>query len=330
MNSVILRHLSGRSSQFASLLLVYPRFPMVALYYSPQISVVELVSHSIAIICTIFRLMYRGWMRHLWWDDAWAALALIADVVCLACIWVDRAISAWALTISFTTVLWAARMSVIFSIIPVATHSTYKIHSQITYLIAVSFACMWAALLAQKITICEFHSCHMGKPVALSLLITDIIADVSLVAAPLYLMKNMRLSRSKKLLVQSAFGASLLITAITITHSILILLNVYNKITLMFAHLKAALSLIICNLLVIVTFLYRICSNDTAFDLDQSIASNGVFTTVIITPMGSCTNAPASLSLQEGMTSKQLKVQTGRKESLDEDASVHSAEEGDE
>lgn len=38
MNSVILRHLSGRSSQFASLLLVYPRFPMVALYYSPQIS----------------------------------------------------------------------------------------------------------------------------------------------------------------------------------------------------------------------------------------------------------------------------------------------------
>ncbi|KAG2058149.1 hypothetical protein BDR06DRAFT_852570, partial [Suillus hirtellus] len=273
--------------------------------------VVELVLHSIAIICTIFRLMYRGWMRHLWWDDAWAALSLIADVVCLACIWYLNSYSknnmflpltAWALTISFTTVLWAARMSVIFSIIPVATHSTYKIHSQITYLIAVSFGCMWAALLTQKITICEFHSCYMGKSVALSLLISqclcaflgcygpqitritaDIIADVSLVAAPLYLMKNMRLSRSKKSLVQSAFGASLLITAVTITHSILILLNVYNTVTLMFAHLKAALSLIVCNLLVIVAFLYRICSNDTAFELDQSIASNGVFTTVIIT-----------------------------------------------
>jgi len=221
-------------------------------------------------------------------------------------------------------------MSVIFSIIPVATHSRYKIHSQITYLIAVSFACMWAALLAQKITMCEFHSCHMGKSVALSLLITDIIADVSLVAAPLYLMKNIRLSRSKKLLVQSAFGASLLITVITITHSMLLLLNVYNTVTLMFAHLKAALSLIVCNVLVIVAFLYRICSNDTAFELDQSTASNGVFTTVIITPMGSCMNAPASFSLPEGMASRQLKVQTGRKESLDEDASVHSAEEGTE
>lgn len=170
-------------------------------------------------------------------------------------------VSITAHSVTFLTYWFrAARMSVIFSIIPVATHSRYKIHSQITYLIAVSFACMWAALLAQKITMCEFHSCHMGKSVALSLLISqylcaflgcygpqitritaDIIADVSLVAAPLYLMKNIRLSRSKKLLVQSAFGASLLITVITITHSMLLLLNVYNTVTLMFAHLKVSI-----------------------------------------------------------------------------------------
>lgn len=260
---------------------------MVALFYSSRLSVVGLVSHSIAIICTIFRLVYRGWMRHFWWEDAWAAFALIADVVCLACIWLDRAISSWALTIAFTTVLWAARMSVIFSIISVANHSGSKIHKQITYLIAVSFVCMWAALLAQKISICEFHSCHMGKPVALSLLITDVIADVSLVAAPLYLLKDVGLSRSRKILVQSAFGASLLITAITITHSIL-LLKVHTTNTLIFAHVKAALSLIICNLLVIVTFLYRVCSKDS-FDLDQSFTSNGVFTSIVMTPTPSTT-----------------------------------------
>lgn len=260
---------------------------MVALYYSSRLSVVGLISHSIAIICTIFRLVYRGWMRHFWWEDAWAAFALVADVVCLACIWLDRVISAWALTIAFTIVLWAARMSVIFSIISVANHSGSKIHKQITYLIAVSFACMWAALLAQKISICEFHSCHMGKPVALSLLITDIIADASLVAAPLYLLKDVGLSRSRKILVQSAFGASLLITAITISHSIL-LLKVHNTNTLIFAHVKAALSLIICNLLVIVTFLYHVCSKDS-FDLDQSFTSNGVFTSIVMTPTPSST-----------------------------------------
>lgn len=329
--NAILRHIYGRSPYFAFkayLLLVYARILMVALYYSTRLSVVGMVLHSLAIICTIFRLIYRGWMHNLWWEDAWAACALIADVVCLACIWLDSAISSWALTISFTTVLWAARMSVIFSIIPVANHSGSKIHKQIAYLIAVSFACMWAALLVQKIRMCEFYSCHMGKSVALSLLITDVIADTCLVTVPLHLLKNVRLSRSRKILVQSAFGASLLITAITITHSIL-LLKVYNTTTLMFAHIKAALSLIICNLLVIVTFIYRVYLKD-AFDLDRSFASNGVFTSIIITPMGSSTNTLRSLSFQEEIASKQIKAQTGGMKSKDEaeDASVRYAEEG--
>ncbi|KAG1815159.1 uncharacterized protein BJ212DRAFT_259605 [Suillus subaureus] len=214
---------------------------MVALHYSSRLCVAGLVSHSIAIICTIFRLVYRGRMHHLWWEDAWAAFALIADVVCLACIWVDREISAWVLTIAFTTVLWAARMSIIFSIIPVANHSGSKIHKQMTHLIAVSFACMWVALLAQKIRLCRFESCRMGKSVALSLLITDVTADISLVAAPLYLLKNVGLSHSRKILVQSAFGASLLITAITIPHSVLLLLDIFNTTTLMFAHIKVSI-----------------------------------------------------------------------------------------
>jgi hypothetical protein len=289
---------------------------MVALYYS---SVVGLVSHSIAIICTIFRLVYRGRMHHLGWEDAWAAFALISDVVCLACIWIDRAISAWVLTIAFTSVLWAARMSIIFSLISVANHSGSKIHKQITYLIAISFACMWVALLVQKISICIFHSCHMGKSVALSLLITDVTADASLVAAPLYLLKNVGLSRSKKILVQSAFGASLLITAVTIPHSTLILYDVFNSTTLMFAHIKTALSLIICNLLVIVSFLYCVYSKDT---FDQSFASNGVFTSVIMVPMGNSTDTLTSFSSHKGMTSRQTKVQNGGVKSRDEDEGV--------
>jgi hypothetical protein len=71
-------------------------------------------------------------------------------------------------------------------------------------------------------------------------MIADIIADSSLVAAPLYLLKNVGLSRSRKLLVQSAFGASLLITAVTITHSVL-LFKFYNTTTLMFAHIKVSI-----------------------------------------------------------------------------------------
>ena len=39
--------------------------------------------HSVAILCTFFRLGYQCHTARLWWDDAWATLALLADVACL-------------------------------------------------------------------------------------------------------------------------------------------------------------------------------------------------------------------------------------------------------
>ncbi|KAG2355938.1 hypothetical protein BDR07DRAFT_1301790 [Suillus spraguei] len=202
--------------------------------------VVGSVLHGTAIVCTIFRLIYRGWMRHLWWEDAWAALALIGDVTCLACIWVNSVLSCDSLGYFLTDWFRAARMSIIFSIIPVANHSGSKIHKWVTSLVVVCFACMWTALLVQKIIICEFHSCRTGKSVGVSLLIS-------------YSM----------ILVQFVFGASLLIPVFTIPHSAFLLLDIYNTNTLMFAHIKVAFSLIICKLLVIVAFLYRVYLKDT-------------------------------------------------------------------
>lgn len=271
---------------------------MVALFYSSRASVVALVLHSIAILCTIFRLAYRGWMYHLWWEDAWAAFSLIGDVVCLACIWLDSIrITSWIFTVAFTSVPWAARMSIIFSIIRITNHPSLEIHRQIAYLIAVSFACMWVALLAHRITMCALHSCNMGKSLALSLLITDVTSDISLVAAPLYLWRNVGLSRNTKKLVLSAFGASLLNTALTIPHCIIIL-NVHkiDATIVVVAHIKSALSLIICDLLVIVTFVYRVYWKET-FDLDQSCE---VFTSVVLIQTTCATNTGTLLMSTEG------------------------------
>lgn len=267
----------------------YKTYPMVALfYYSTNLIVAVLVSNSIAILCTIARLVYRVWMRHFWWEDAWAAVALIADVLCLACLWLDRRITSWILPVTFTFVLWAARMSIIFSVIRIADHSGHKFLKQITYLISASFACMWAALIAQKMTVCELRSCRTLPSVALLELITDCFADISLVVAPLYLWNNVGLSRSRQISIQSVFSASLLTTIVTIIHSINLSMG-HTSTTLIFAYIRAALNLFICNILVIVTFLYRMCSKEMV-DLDQSFASNQVFTSVILTPMPSSTH----------------------------------------
>ncbi|KAG1729713.1 hypothetical protein EDB19DRAFT_110543 [Suillus lakei] len=291
-----------------------------------RLAVAGSVSHSIAITCTIFRLVYRGWTCRIWWEDAWAAVSLISDVVCLACIWINPQtdLPSWVLAVALTSVLWAARMSVIFCIIRIANHSGCKVHKRITHLIAVSFACMWVALLVQKVNVCIFQACQMSKPVALSQLITDVIADFALVVAPLQLWKNARLSRSSKILIMSSFGASLLITAITIPHSI-ILFEPLSETTLIFAHVKAAVSLVICNVLVIVTFAYRVLSKESC-DLDQSFSSPGIFSSVIMTQFPISTYTRASFSEEEETPSRQITtVQTKPKT---DDASMVSAEEG--
>ncbi|KAG2106620.1 uncharacterized protein F5147DRAFT_229527 [Suillus discolor] len=253
---------------------------MTSYLFQPTVLKYISILHIIAMLCTIFRLVYRGWMRHLWWEDAWAAFSLISDVICLLCIWIHTSISfpTWTFSVAFTSVVWAARMSMIFSIIRIASPSGHKYQKWITYLITVSFAGMWAVVLVSKDSTCVF-TCQKTMPVALLQLITDVVADVSLILAPLLFWKNTGLSSNHKILILSPFGASLLITAITIPHSVM-LLHSASETTLIIAHVKAALSLVVCNLLVIVTLIYRVCWKRT-LDPDQTLESPIIFTSVI-------------------------------------------------
>ncbi|KAG1732314.1 hypothetical protein EDB19DRAFT_1912153 [Suillus lakei] len=283
--------------------------------YSPQL--LGSVSHGIAILCTIFRLVYRGWTRHLWWEDAWAAFALISDgggflACCLALLSKPTAAPPSCLSgmdldprlDTFTRLdlrngfhlgrvvriivhpvtflphqSRAARMSIIFSIIRIADPSGDKVHKRITRVIAVSFVCMWVALVTYKINICIHYSCKMNQNMALSQLITDVVADASLILAPLQFWRNVRLSRNSKILILSAFGSSLLITMITIPHSIMLFQSI-TETTLIIAHVKAALSLVVCNLLVIVTLVYRVRWKET-LDPDLTFGSPVIFSSVI-------------------------------------------------
>jgi len=67
----------------------------------------------------------------------------------------------------------------------------------------------------------------------------DVIADTSLVVVPLHLWKNVGLSRGRKILIISTISSSILITVITIPHSI-VLFRTRSRSTLIFAHIKAS------------------------------------------------------------------------------------------
>ncbi|KAG1729001.1 hypothetical protein EDB19DRAFT_1744696 [Suillus lakei] len=253
------------------------------------IEVVACIFHGSAITTTIFRLAYRLHTSRFWWEDAWAVIALVFDIICLFGVWGEaptfdddpRVYTAmfWLIPIAFTSVLWAARMSIIYSILRVADPRDAL--RRTVYGIISCFAIMWTALVVQKVLICVYHGCHIGSDVAVADLITDLVSDLMLVIMPTYLLRDVRLTHHQRILVTSVFCASLLNSAISIPLSILLFLAPTSKAALIFGHVKPATSLVIANLLVIVCFVYRYLRNSRA-DLDQPAATRAAeFTTFI-------------------------------------------------
>ncbi|KAH7915667.1 hypothetical protein BJ138DRAFT_1141409 [Hygrophoropsis aurantiaca] len=260
------------------------------------IGVVAAVFHGIAISLTVLRLSYRGYIRRFWWEDVWASLGLVFSILCLLSIWLQiwsgsDAIATtniacnWMLAITFTSVVWSARLSILCSVIRVVNpDQTYR---RFAFGVALSFGAMWIAIIVQKMYICYHYYCDMGREVAISQLITDIVSDTLLVGLPLRLLQGVKLSRNRRILVCCAFSASFLITAATILHSLLIFfVGSISPGTIIVAHGKAAVSLIVCNTLVVATLSYRIFRRSGGHDLDESCPSETIhFTTIDLTQL---------------------------------------------
>ncbi|KAH7920471.1 hypothetical protein BV22DRAFT_1198873 [Leucogyrophana mollusca] len=255
-----------------------------SLSWSTTLKAVVTLLHSTAISSTLFRLSYRGYTLRFWWEDAWATLALVSDVICLTCVWLLKPVgesqsmpfinivASWAQSMASTCVLWATRMSIMFAIIRVAGSAPKT--QRLALCILGFFGLMWLGILAQKIYICDLQGCVMKQSLAISQLITDTISDAILVAMPFRLLRDVKLSNNRRILISSAFSASILITIITIFHSVL-LFGTPTALTVAVAHVKAAASLIVCNLLVIVTFMYRAFRRFGGVDLDHSFIGSG-------------------------------------------------------
>jgi len=118
----------------------------------------------------------------------------------------------------------------------------------------------------QEIVICEREpgwkqavptQCHLGKSVAISQLITDIIADLCLLIAPLRLFWNSMMPASHRLRLNIVFSTCFLTTVVSLVHAYWIFANLgLNEIfTGIF---EVTISMIVASLNVIVGLLYRL------------------------------------------------------------------------
>nr|VWO99627.1 PKS_ER domain-containing protein [Ganoderma boninense] len=162
------------------------------------------------------------------------------------------------LNVAFTCVLWSARLSILFSIIRLIPF-LMRLRMYAT-MAAVLFGCMWASLIILKIAICETHpewkqtqgvQCVLGPAVAGVELATDIIADVILVALPIRLLWNLKLSPSRRALLTGIFSASMFTTVVSIVHGVFVFSPNRNAEGI-WAHVLASTAMIVANLAVLV------------------------------------------------------------------------------
>ncbi|KIJ62422.1 hypothetical protein HYDPIDRAFT_94501, partial [Hydnomerulius pinastri MD-312] len=241
------------------------------------------VLHSIAMLMSTsgIRLWIRIRLRRLWWEDAWAALALCLDGICAVSTWTltspyappwylsqnAHIISLWLTLISYTCLVWSARMSIVFSIIRVVPPPG-PIRT-IAYGVAVLFFFMWALVSSSKAYTCGSDTswyegviiqCPIGLPIAIIEFTTDLVSDAILVAMPLRMLWHVKLPRGERILILSIFSMSLLSCFASIIH-VAFLIPDPSFMAGMTADIEGALGLMICNLLVIVTYFYRVFRN---------------------------------------------------------------------
>lgn len=231
--------------------------------------------HALADVSTIFRIAYRYKKRRLWWDDYSAAVALLGDLV-YAIAWsfkstnLHQAISWICVEIpAYPVVIWAARLSIGLSIkrfcaLTLRSHRAF-------HLMNAFFLAMGVINLIQRIVICIPKSawgmtgpivyCSIGQAGGIVVIVTDVISDILLVFVPVFLLWRVQLPPNQRRLVLSIFAASALSSIPSIAY--MTLQAVERTFTVICTipvviHIKAAVTLMVCNLLVIVTCTYRL------------------------------------------------------------------------
>ncbi|KAG2356667.1 hypothetical protein BDR07DRAFT_432098 [Suillus spraguei] len=164
----------------------------------------------------------------------------------------------------FYAVVWLSRLSILFTIVRLTIPRTS--FRRVLISTAITFGIVWALLFSQLWWICEkipswktqpHPQCDLGKSVAITQIITDVLGDFALILPPFCLLYKVRLSRPQKVRVLSVFSASSITTVVSLVHAYYVFSDGGLKV-LMAAIVEAPVSLIVANLSVVVAFIFRL------------------------------------------------------------------------
>ncbi|KAG1884276.1 hypothetical protein F4604DRAFT_1676930 [Suillus subluteus] len=254
--------------------------------------VAGIVLTIVAVITTSFRLSVRARQKRLWIDDAWAALGMIFNfiLVIVDCLYLQdyerypqgaRVALYYMVAQFFYAVVWSSRISILFTIVRLTIPKT--VFRRVLMFAAIVFGTIWALLFSQLWWICETEAgwklqphpqCDLGRTVAITQMITDVLADFFLILAPFFFLYKVRLSRAQKVRILSVFSTSAITTIVSLTHAYFIFSGGGTK-EVMAAMIEASMSLIVANLSVVVAFIFNLKAEEESPSLPTPIVTFG-------------------------------------------------------
>ncbi|KAG1877689.1 hypothetical protein DFJ58DRAFT_712386 [Suillus subalutaceus] len=264
-----------------------------------QVSVT--IVHTCTIVLTSWRLWYKIVQQCWWWEDVWAAIALAAIITSEVSVWIfsetpmgskpwnGSIIAYWLLMINFTIGLWSSRLSMICSIVRLSSPTRIR---TIARWAAAAFGATTIVLLVHKCWFCaRYHdweeiaplSCSLASSVAITQVIADFLSDMTLVVLPAQILHRVKLPRNQKILILSVFSGSLITTLLSIVHAVFFV-QADPILKILTAQLEMAFSVIICNLLPIITCLYKVFRKDLDLSHRRYSAGSMFFTTIVEMP----------------------------------------------
>ncbi|KAG5729443.1 hypothetical protein E4T56_gene6208, partial [Termitomyces sp. T112] len=250
-------------------------------------TVLSTVFYSLAIVATVFRLVNRKRRKQFSWDDWWALAAAFFDSVVFICSCIRFRIDRQALkndplpmklqegvyeatSVAFTCTIWASRISIACSILRVLPSG--RTRSFVYFLTWVFFFNIVVMLILKNYVCGRKHvwiDCSLGHAINIFKLCTDIVSNVLLVVIPLFILRHTRLPKAPLYMIRAVFVTTMCMISICTIRVIYVMRNnvPLNGIT---TNLEAAVTLLVCNLLVLVTFVYRHIRNGR--DLDHELS----------------------------------------------------------
>ncbi|KAF8880741.1 hypothetical protein BD779DRAFT_1627393 [Infundibulicybe gibba] len=184
-------------------------------------------------------------------------------------------------------VVCCARISIAMSVSRILPPRTAI--RRLLFAASVLFALVCLALLVQKVWVCcsnkRWHhtpgvQCYLGTTIEIISLTTDIISDTFLVVVPLQILWRVQLPRSQRVLIISIFASSILNSMTEVVYAYFVFTSDSPRgpsgglIMGLTAHVKSAVTLCVCNLLVVVCSFYRVFRKGHDIELEAETSEN--------------------------------------------------------